>query len=255
MEYWFFFSCALINQNEGAGLGWVGVGAAVMKYAARLQQLVSSPIRVKRLEFGAGSYSGCAGMHPSRTVSFTPLSACLSVWHTLMAKWLRLWLQDDDSAWRRRHAGQRWRADIRAGWFDGDKKDTQGLGPQTSCHWRGLGWADEMWVTAAQMHNIPQPKSPWTLFSFKEPIYYKYCHKAYRAVDFFWSVHELRDVFSWKQHPSVTVCQKPVPHAWRTVVTFHMAIIICCLLFVAISGTRSHSGISRAACLRAVRCK
>lgn len=93
--------------------------------------------------------------------------------------------QDDDLAWRRRHAGQRWRADIRAGWFDGDKKDARSLGPQTSCHWHGLGTADEMRVTAAQMHSIPQPKSPWTVFSFKDPIYYKYCHKAYRTVGLF----------------------------------------------------------------------
>lgn len=170
--------------------------------------------------------------------------------------WLNGWVQDDDSAWRRCHAGQRWRADIRAGWFDGDIKDAQGLGPQTSCHWHGPGRADEMWVTAAQMHNILQPKSPWTLFSFKDSIYYKYCHKTRRAMDFFFlPVHELRDVFSWKHHPGVTMRQKPVPHAWRTVVTFHMAIIICCLLFVAISGKCSHTGINQELCLCAVRCK
>lgn len=82
------------------------------------------------------------------------------------------------------NAGHRWRADIRdAGWFDGDKKDARGLRPRTSCHWRGQRGDDEMWVTGAQMHNIPQPRGPWTLFRYKEPIYYKYCHQAYGAVD------------------------------------------------------------------------
>lgn len=94
--------------------------------------------------------------------------------------WLNgcVWVQDDDLAWWFHGAGQRWRRDIRAGWFDGDKKDVRSLGPQTCCHWRGLARVDEMWVTAARVHNIPQPQSPCTLFSNKEPIYYKYCHKA-----------------------------------------------------------------------------
>lgn len=53
--------------------------------------------------------------------------------------WLNghVWAQDADLAWRRLRAGHRWRADILAGWFDGDKKDTQLLGPQTSHQWPG----------------------------------------------------------------------------------------------------------------------
>lgn len=116
--------------------------------------------------------------------------------------WLNghVWVQDDDLAWRRRRAGQRWRADIRAGWFDGDKKDTQSLGPQTSCHWHGLGQADKMWVTPAQMHNIPEPKSPWTL-QFQSPFTINTVIKVQRSVFFFFfkPVHKLKDVSSWKQ--------------------------------------------------------
>lgn len=210
----------------------------------------------KVITHSAGLLSGkttCANK-PSSTVGFTPLSA----WHTLMAKWLRL-MQDDDSGWRRRHAGQRWCADIRASWFDGDKKDAQSPRPQTCCHWHGLGRADEKWVTAAQMHNIPQPKSPCTPFCYKEAIYYKYCHKACRAVEFVASLRT--QLLSWKQCPSVTMCQKPVPHAWGTAVTFQMTIILCSLLFVAISGKRSHLGINQVehlhvcVCVSAVRCK
>lgn len=168
-----------------------------------------------------------------------------------------VWVQDDDLGWCRRHAGQRWCADIRASWFDGDKKDAQSPGPQTCCHWHGLNRADEKWVTATQMHNIPQPKSCCTLFCYKEAIYYKYCHKTCRAVEFVASLRSL--LLNWKQCPSVTMCQKPVPHAWGTAVTFHMTIIICSLLFVAISGKRSHLGINQVericVCVSAVRCK
>lgn len=174
MEYW-SFPCFLINHKGGEK------SAAVMKYAVCFQQLASLPAL---LWISQSDYTRCrlvvGGEGCVREQWASRL--CLPDTHW----WLNgcVWVQEDDLAWRRRHASQRWRADIRAGWFDGDKKDVWSLGPQSCCHWRGLGRADEMWVTAAQMHNIPQPKSPWTLFSYKEPIYYKYCHKAYRAVDF-----------------------------------------------------------------------
>lgn len=118
----------------------------------------------------------------------------------------------------------------------------------------GMVWAQRMkceWLrlkcTASLNQRVPElfsvSKTPFTINTVIRRT------GQWGCFFFFLPVHELRDVFSWKQHPSVTVCQKPVPHAWRTVVTFHMAIIIRCLLFVAISGKRSHSGINRACVL------
>lgn len=216
-----------------------------MKYAVCFQQLVSLPSLLLDQPKWLHSMRACCrgGRLCVRTSHLLPWASrlCLPDTHW----WLNgcVWVQDDDLGWRRRHAGQRWCADIRASWFDGDKKDAQGPGPQTCCHWHGLGWADEKWVTATQMRNILQPKSPCTLFCYKEAIYYKYCRKACGAVEFVASLRT--QLLSWKQCPSVTMCQKPVPHAWGTAVTFHMTIIICSLLFVAISGKRSRLGINQ----------
>lgn len=146
-----------------------------MKYAVRFQQPPSSPAP---LWIGHSDWTRCLSGTAVRASRLRPPD---THW------WLNgcVWARDDDLAWRRHVAGQRWRRDIRAGWFDGDKKDVRSPGPQTCCHWRGSGRAAEMWVTAAQMNNIPQPESPCTLFSYKEPIYYKYWHKAAQGSGFF----------------------------------------------------------------------
>lgn len=181
----------LINHKGGAK------SAAVMKYATLSQQLASLPTLAGISQSDYTWCRGCCGERLRVRTSHLAQRAsrlCLPDTHW----WLNgcVWVQDDDLAWHCRHADERWRADIRAGWFDGDKKDAWCLGPQTCCHWRGLCGVDEMWVTAAQMHNIPQPKRLCTLFSHKEPIYYKYCHKAYGAVDFCCQSTDSKDVFS-----------------------------------------------------------
>lgn len=179
MEYW-SFSCVLINHKGGRKkkcccneICSVRPTAGVLTHSA-----VDQPKWLHWVQ------ACCRGRLRVRTSHLAQWASrlCLPDTHW----WLNgcVWVQDDDLAWRRRHAGQRWRADIRAGWFDGDKKgraepraaDFLSLARSGQSGWR--------WVTAAQMHNIPQPKSPCTLFSYKEPIYYKYCHEAYRAVDF-----------------------------------------------------------------------
>lgn len=199
-----------------------------MKYAVSFQQLASSLF-----------YSG-----------FAPLTA----WHTLMAKrpcpsagW---WFRPASPG-----AGQRWCADIQASWFDGDKKDAQSPRPQACCRWNGLSRADEKWATATRTRSASlNPKSRCTLLGYTDAVYYKYCHKAGRAAEYVASSRTR--LLSWKQCPSVTVCQEPVPHAWGTAVTFQMTIILCSLLFVAISGKRSHLGINQVEhlCVRVCAC-
>lgn len=156
--------------------------------------------------------------------------------------WLNgcVWVQDDDLAWRRRRAGQRWRADIRAGWFDGDKKDTQSLGPQTSCHWHGLGRADKMWVTPAQMHNIPEPKSPWTL-QFQSPFTINTHKGTAQCIFFFKTSPQIQRCF---QLEAVSLCARCQSLMHEELLWHFMAIIICFFLFVPIQGKSSHSGLN-----------
>lgn len=187
---------------------------------------------------------------PSCTVGFTPLSA----WHTLMAKWLRLsarwWFSLASSPMPARDDALTFGpADLMA------IKRTRGASghrllvigavwaERVKCEWLQLKCTTSLNQRVPALFSVT--KNPFTINTVIRRT------GQWIALP----VRELKDVFSWKQRLSVSMCQKPVPHAWRTVVTFHMAIITCCLLFVAISGKRTHSGINRVLRLCAVRCK
>ena len=222
-----------------------------MKYAARLQQLASSPAP-PRMEPKRLHCDGCACLESRLCMpGFTPPSPR----YTLMAKWLRLsarwWFglaswptpaTDDaltfvmpaDLMVIKRTRGASGHGLLVIGMVSAET---------VKCEWL------ELKCTTSLNREVPglfsDTRSPFTI------------NTVIRRTGqwILLPVRELVDVFGWKQRPSVTACQKPLPHAWRAVVTFHMAIIIGCLLFVAISGKRSHSGIDQVLCLCAVRCK
>lgn len=104
----------------------------------------------------------------------------------------------------------------------------------------GMVWAERMkceWLklkfTTSLKQRVPAPCS-----ITKKPFTINTVRAGQQSLLPVWEL-------SWKQCPSVSMCQKPVPHAWGTAVTFHMTIIICSLLFVAISGKLSHLGINQ----------